>query len=272
MQYFRETTMNLSLLDLPDNESRTGSDSPRWNKQKKRKKYLYFYRWWYSKYFHSLGNRTPTPSPGPSYWGDPRYSASQVDLSFDKKVAFIFKEFNLKAAELQSALASLPKSFSSQLSQYAQYSNLQQVYLCSRVWFPYFSAKLVLLFPFLCSILFPIIFSTASECAQKWPLLYLLFSLQDTDSHNRRLHSNNPWKNELQEGEQSTSQIQNRPLSNRYQESSRDHQRELLAASRAYESLGSLYGQAALPGEWFSKDLHCFFSTMPIAHVSKMAL
>ena len=70
---------------------------------------------------------------GPSYWGDPRYSASQVNFSFDNKVAFIFKEFNLKAAELQSALASLPKSFSSQLSQYAQYSNLQQVYLCSRV-------------------------------------------------------------------------------------------------------------------------------------------
>ena len=117
---------------------------------KKRKKYLHFYWWWYSKYskyFYSLGNRTPTPSPGPSYWGDPRYSASQVNFSFDNKVAFIFKEFNLKAAELQSALASLPKSFSSQLSQYAQYSNLQQVYLCSRVWFPYFVAKLVLSLP-----------------------------------------------------------------------------------------------------------------------------
>ena len=37
----------------------------------------------------------------------------------------------VKAAELQSALAtvaSLPKSFSSQLSQYAQYSSLQQVF------------------------------------------------------------------------------------------------------------------------------------------------
>ena len=107
------------------------------------------------------------------------------------------------------------------------------------------------------SIQFWIKFPMASECAQKWSLCYLLFSLQDTDSHSRRLHSNNRWKNELQEGEQSTSQIQNRPLSNRYQESSRDHQRELLAASRAYESLGSLYGQATLPGEWFSKDLHC---------------
>ena len=107
------------------------------------------------------------------------------------------------------------------------------------------------------SIQFQIKFPTASECVQKWSLRYLLFSLQDTDSHSRRLHSNNRWKNELQEGEQSTSQIQNRSLSNRYQESSRDHQRELLAASRAYESLGSLYGQAALPGEWFSKDLHC---------------
>ena len=174
MQYFRETTMNLSLLDLPDNESRTGSDSPRWNKQKKRKKYLYFYRWWYSKYFHSLGNRTPTPSPGPSYWGDPRYSASQVDLSFDKKVAFIFKEFNLKAAELQSALASLPKSFSSQLSQYAQYSNLQQVYLFSRGWFLYFLAKLILSLPLHILLISNLIFHGIGMCPEVIPSLPLV--------------------------------------------------------------------------------------------------
>ena len=28
--------------------------------------------------FLSLGNRTPTPSPGPSYWPDARYSSAQV--------------------------------------------------------------------------------------------------------------------------------------------------------------------------------------------------
>ena len=37
-------------------------------------------------------------------------------------------------------------------------------------------------------------------------------------------------------------------LISRFQEPARDRERELLAASRAYESLGSLYGQAALPG------------------------
>jgi len=132
--------MNLSLLDLPDNESRTGSDSP------------------------SMGNRTPTPSPGPSYWTDPRYSSSQ-------------------AAELQSALASLPKSFSSQLSQYAQYSSLQQ----------YAGYGL-----------------TAQTPTYQQPI-------KDRGT-------------------------------GRFQEPARDRERELLAASRAYESLGSLYGQAALPG------------------------
>ena len=77
------------------------------------------------RYFCSLGNRTPTPSPGPSYWPDPRYSSSQVILkSCLSMIALI-----VKAAELQSALAGLPKSFSSQLSQYAQYSSLQQVSL-----------------------------------------------------------------------------------------------------------------------------------------------
>lgn len=132
--------MNLSLLDLPDNDSRTGSDSP------------------------SLGNRTPTPSPGPSYWPDPRYSSSQ-------------------AAELQSALAGLPKSFSSQLSQYAQYSSLQQ-------------------------------YAGYGLAAQ-------------TPSFQQPIKDRG---------------------AGRFQEPARDRERELLAASRAYESLGSLYGQAALPG------------------------
>jgi len=135
--------MNLSLLDLPDNESRTGSDSP------------------------SLGNRTPTPSPGPSYWPEARYSSSQ-------------------AAELQSALAtvaSLPKSFSSQLSQYAQYSSLQQ-------------------------------YAGYGLAAQ-------------TPSFQQPIKDRG---------------------AGRFQEPARDRERELLAASRAYESLGSLYGQAGLAG------------------------
>ena len=44
--------------------------------------------WWRSQsswnqsnvwcFFFSLGNRTPTPSPGPSYWPDARYSSAQV--------------------------------------------------------------------------------------------------------------------------------------------------------------------------------------------------
>jgi len=138
--------MNLSLLDLPDNESRTGSDSP------------------------SLGNRTPTPSPGPSYWPDPRYSSSQ-------------------AAELQSALASLPKSFSSQLSQYAQYSSLQQ-------------------------------YAGYGLAAQ-------------TPSFQQPIKDRG---------------------AGRFQEPARDRERELLAASRAYESLGSLYGQAGLSGSSSSSN------------------
>eukprot|EP00090_Calanus_glacialis_P016862 TRINITY_DN26395_c0_g1_i1.p1 TRINITY_DN26395_c0_g1~~TRINITY_DN26395_c0_g1_i1.p1 ORF type:complete len:207 (-),score=53.59 TRINITY_DN26395_c0_g1_i1:822-1442(-) len=73
--------MNLSLIDLADNDSRT-SDSP------------------------SLGTRTPTPSPSP-YWDSRNFSAAQ-------------------AADLHSALNNIPKSFSSQLSQYAQFSALPQ--------------------------------------------------------------------------------------------------------------------------------------------------
>jgi len=74
--------MNLSLIDLADNDSRT-SDSP------------------------SLGTRTPTPSPAP-YWDSRNFTAAQ-------------------AADLHSALNSIPKSFSSQLSQYAQFSALPQL-------------------------------------------------------------------------------------------------------------------------------------------------
>ena len=73
--------MNLSLIDLADNDSRT-SDSP------------------------SLGTRTPTPSPSP-YWDSRNFTAAQ-------------------AADLHSALNQIPKSFSSQLSQYAQFSALPQ--------------------------------------------------------------------------------------------------------------------------------------------------
>eukprot|EP00092_Neocalanus_flemingeri_P012327 GFUD01013288.1.p1 GENE.GFUD01013288.1~~GFUD01013288.1.p1 ORF type:complete len:210 (+),score=30.74 GFUD01013288.1:128-757(+) len=73
--------MNLSLIDLADNDSRT-SDSP------------------------SLGTRTPTPSPSP-YWDSRSFTAAQ-------------------AADLHSALNNIPKSFSSQLSQYAQFSALPQ--------------------------------------------------------------------------------------------------------------------------------------------------
>jgi len=73
--------MNLSLIDLADNDSRT-SDSP------------------------SLGTRTPTPSPSP-YWDSRNFTAAQ-------------------AADLHSALNQIPKSFSSQLSQYAQFSSLPQ--------------------------------------------------------------------------------------------------------------------------------------------------
>lgn len=73
--------MNLSLIDLADNDSRT-SDSP------------------------SLGTRTPTPSPSP-YWDSRNFTAAQ-------------------AADLHSALNNIPKSFSSQLSQYAQFSALPQ--------------------------------------------------------------------------------------------------------------------------------------------------
>lgn len=131
--------MNLSLLDLADTDSRTGSDSP------------------------SLGHRTPTPSPAPSYWVDPRYSSSQ-------------------AAELQSALASLPKSFSSQLSQYAQYSSLPQ-------------------------------FAAYGLATPAYPA-----------PAKARTESNN---------------------NNRYQGESRE--RDLVAASRAYENMGSLYGQN-IPG------------------------
>ena len=43
-------------------------------------------------------------------------------------------------------------------------------------------------------------------------------------------------------------------LISRFQEPARDRERELLAASRAYESLGSLYGQAGLSGSSSSSN------------------
>ena len=191
--------MNLSLLDLPDNESRTGSDSPRltWKCQNS-KTALYLSRWSSMPFHFGILERTWTVVMrdhwgyhwpllwviilGDGHWGDTEgtfdvaYEDSAVysevytvqcltiflqswkphpypfprtlilawspllivtgDLNimalndqFHCKTSWLpMINFIVKAAELQSALASLPKSFSSQLSQYAQYSSLQQVF------------------------------------------------------------------------------------------------------------------------------------------------
>jgi len=57
----------------------------------------------------SLGARTPTPSPAPFIWPDSRYGVHAGSNS-----------------DLHAALNNIPKSFSSQLNQFAQYSSLPQ--------------------------------------------------------------------------------------------------------------------------------------------------
>lgn len=87
--------MNLSLIDLADNDSRT-SDSP------------------------SLGTRTPTPSATPSY-GPPTPSATPSSF-----FPLDTPRYGSATPDLHAALNNIPKSYSSQLSQYAHYSTMPQ--------------------------------------------------------------------------------------------------------------------------------------------------
>jgi len=107
--------MNLSLIDLADNDSRT-SDSP------------------------SLGTRTPTPSATNSYGPPtpnatpssffpletPRYGSSQGDPPRYGSSSGETPRYGSATPDLHAALNNIPKSYSSQLSQYAQYSTLPQ--------------------------------------------------------------------------------------------------------------------------------------------------